>query len=247
MRIKPMKFKVHNKFSSDYITGEIVPTDPLNWPSHILQMMKLDPVLPEWRSRTPLFRDTRGLQRDQHGRFPPGSAIHGGGNALKYRDMLATLRKAIDAESGAGKWFSGRPSSEFGLHSFRIGCMNDLVAAGASYFVVSAMGRWTSESVMEYHRMQTSTAHHWARRAKHHAMSEALNETCPRTDPSLPRTDGAACFEHVAPVNAQSDPRAAIAAAGGPIDWELLRSTPPPLRSKQVKLDQWVVRLPAPA
>jgi hypothetical protein len=246
MRIRPPKFKVNNKFSSDYITGEILPDDPLNWPSLILKMMALDPVVPQWRSRTPLFRDTRGLARDKHGRFPPGSASHGGGDALKYHVMLTTLRAAIDAESAPGLWFNGRPSAEFGLHSFRIGCMNDLVAAGASYFVVSAMGRWTSQSVLDYHRMQEATAHHWARRAQHHAMSVALDETRPHEDPSLPRTDGTACFAHAAPVNAPAAPHAAIANVVGSVDRSLLAQAPPVLGSKQVKLDQWLISLPAP-
>ena len=122
MKIKPNKFKVRNSHSSEYITGEIRPDDPLNWPTAIQHMMMLDPIhSQEERLRTPLFRDTRHLSWDKvRGGFPPGTAKEGGGDSLPYRTMLKILRELIQAESGRDKWFEGRPGP-FGLHSFRIG------------------------------------------------------------------------------------------------------------------------------
>ena len=247
MEVTPPKFKVNNRHSDKIISGEIDPSDPLNWPSHILRMMELDPVEPAWASRTPLFRDTRPLVRDPAtGRFPPGSSKAGGADALKYSLMLTTLRRVITAESGPNQWFQGRSPMSFGLHSFRIGFMNDLVAAGASYFVVSALGRWTSESVMDYHRMQQQTAHRWARRASNFAMAAALEECNSRERPPDVRSDGVACFDDNAPVNTVSRASDAIKAVTGQIDWALLREPPPTVEPRQVQLDKWLVRLPTP-
>ena len=126
MRVKPGKFKVKNSFSSEWITCEIRPDGPLNWPTAISKMMELDPVHDQQdRLNTPLFRDTRGLIWDPalnkgSGGFPPGTKPMGGADALPYYDMLTILRALIQAESGHGMWFEGR-SGPFGLHSFRIG------------------------------------------------------------------------------------------------------------------------------
>ena len=249
MKLKPPRFKVANRHSSEYITEEIHPDDPLNWPAAILRMMTLDPVEPKWRALTPLFRDTRHLIRDPAtGRFPPGAAVHGGGDALPYRLMLTVLRKAIDAETGPGSWFEGRPAKGFGLHSFRIGRMNDYVDAGASYFVVSAAGRWTSQSVMDYHRMQQSTANRWAYRATQCALGRAATATGIESPAATQAviTDGAACFEHNGPVGITARPHTAITAVAAGIDWALVQSDPPRPKKSTVTLDGWVLRLAPP-
>ena len=250
MKVKPPKFKVANRHSSEFIMEEIHPEDPLNWPAAIIRMTKLDPVEDKWLALTPLFRDTRHLVRDSvTGRFPPGAAIHGGGDALPYRVMLTVLRKAITAESGPGMWFEGRPAKEFGLHSFRIGRMNDYVDAGASYFVVSAAGRWTSQSVMDYHRMQQSTANRWAYRATQCALGKAaaLAGNTPPNINSAVISDGAACFESNRPVGSAAKPQAAIESIADGIDWDLIKSDPPKPRSSTVTLDGWVLRLAPPS
>ena len=249
MKVVPPRFKVANRHSSEFITEEIHPEDPLNWPAAIIRMMKLDPVEEKWKALTPLFRDTRHLVRDPiTGRFPPGAAVHGGGDALPYKLMLTVLRKAIAAESGPGMWFEGRPDSGFGLHSFRIGRMNDYVDAGASYFVVSAAGRWTSQSVMDYHRMQQSTANRWAHRATQCALGKAaaLTGNAPPNTNQAIITDGAACFESNRPVGSVAKPQSAISAVADGIDWALIQSDPLKPQTSSVTLDGWVLRLAPP-
>ena len=122
MRVKPPKFKVRNSHSSEYISCEIRPEDPLNWPTAVLHIMRLDPIHSEAeRLLTPLFRDTRSLLWcPVRGGFPPGSACHGGADPIPYRQTLTILRDLIAAESGPGLWFNGR-HGPFALHSFRIG------------------------------------------------------------------------------------------------------------------------------
>jgi hypothetical protein len=127
--------------------------------------------------------------------------------------------------------------------------MNDYVDAGASFFVVSAAGRWTSQSVLDYHRMQQSTANRWAHRATQCALALAT-KTAPATDSRANDhmiTDGAACLPTNKPVSRIAQPHAAIQAVTDSIDWNLVRSDPPKVGSTERTLDGWVVRLEAPA
>ena len=166
MTMTPPLYKVTNKFSGHQLTGTVREDDPLNWPKAIIVLDGIVPMHPADKAITPLFRDTRGVQRRKDGTFPAG------GKPLPYKFVLSTLRELIRVNT---RHFGTRTPGTFGLHSFRIGGMNDLVDSGASFFVVSALGRWTSQSVMDYHRMTRESEDQWQRRAIQYALTQARN------------------------------------------------------------------------
>ena len=143
MTMKPPWYKVQNRYAGNELTSTVRTEDELNWPAAILVMNGAVPMLDKDKANTPLFRDTRGVARRKDGTFPAG------GSPLPYKFVLKVLRELITVNAD---YFGTRAPKDFGLHSFRIGGMNDLVDSGASFFVVSALGRWTSQSVMDYHR-----------------------------------------------------------------------------------------------
>lgn len=137
---------------SNYHTGfdlsSIIDHDaPINWPSAVMRMLQSDPSPTdvEAAGRTPLFRDVRNI-----GKGDPG------GEPLKGYWMRRLIQSLV-AECSV--WFgSDRKPEDFGIHSFRIGKLNDLLQAGATVFEVSTMGRWVSDAVLRYHRLTLEAA-----------------------------------------------------------------------------------------
>jgi hypothetical protein len=97
----------------------------------LVRLARLDPVAPDRRASTPLFR------------------LRGGGSARPMQ--VADLRVAVRmyaAELGYGS------ESEWGAHSMRIGGATDLVATGGcSEVLLAAKGRWGSDIGKIYARM----------------------------------------------------------------------------------------------
>ena len=154
MHVKPGRYKVMNKHAGRELSGEINYKDPLNWPVAILKLIREDPVAPHEDSYTPLFRDTRGLCKGPSGCFPGLDKA----KPLPQSFALKCLRLAI---TRAPDWFGARDPLNFGLHSFRIGRMNDYLDAGADYFVCAEEGRWTSQSILDYHRLSRRAHFKW--------------------------------------------------------------------------------------
>ena len=157
-------YKVINKFQGVELTDQILPGDAVNWPTAVQHLMSVDKVRPEDAGDTPMFRDTRRIRRRRDGFF------EGGGHPLKPRFIREVIRRVVTANQD---WFGSRLPAHFGVHSFRIGSMNDLLDAGADYFEVSTLGRWSSASVMDYHRMARDRQHSWKRRALHTSLATA--------------------------------------------------------------------------
>ena len=175
LKLKAPRFKSNNKYSGQELTGEIVHSDPLNWASALIHMKHVDPVAhandfsPEAhadRQITPMFRDTRGLHRI------PGSSLYpAGGNPISVRFMREhVIRAAVKARPD---WFGTRLPETFGAHSCRIGSLNDYIDAGGSFFECSAAGRWTSQSILDYHRLSREKRHEWQRRIVHTSLAAA--------------------------------------------------------------------------
>lgn len=167
-------YKSTNRFQGQALTMEIHEDDVVNWPSAVERLLRVDPVDPAKARNTPLFRDTRYCRQLRNGLFASG------GNPLSPRFVRKILRDIVGDNRD---WFGTRLPTMFGVHSFRIGAMNDYLDAGVDYFEISALGRWTSSSVMDYHRMRRSSAHAWKRKALHQSLS-ALDRPAAEADVS---------------------------------------------------------------
>ena len=166
MVCKAPGFKKTNKFSGMELTHQISQDEPINWPTAVSRMVSSDPIKKEDEESTPLFRDTRYCKHQRK-----DGTFAGGGKPLNPRFIRNVLRRIVKANRD---WFGTRTPEQFGVHSFRIGAMNDYLDAGADYFEISSMGRWCSTSVLDYHRMKRETQHEWKRKALHHSLSNAL-------------------------------------------------------------------------
>lgn len=94
------------------------------------QLFKRDPVPPEQRATTPLFRD--GAEAFTVGRV---------------REMVKSLMAAV-----------GCDPKYFGAHSLRIGGATAALAAGIDPAVIRCMGRWSSDVYEIYMRLTRETA-----------------------------------------------------------------------------------------
>jgi hypothetical protein len=187
--LRPPKYKSPNRYSGVELTGEHCASDPLNWPHAMERMLESDPVQHSDMARTPLFRDTRGLQRTRDGNY------EGGGKPLSNSFIRGLIRRLVKANPA---WFGARDPASFGIHAFRIGAMNDLIDAGADYFVTSALGRWVSQSVMDYHRMKRPTEYAWRKRAMNVSLASTGEPSVPSHSDSEPR----GCEDNFAPAPA---------------------------------------------
>ena len=144
------RMKVQNFHSGFAIVGVMDDAAPINWASAVDRMLALDPtpINSAKDASTPLFRDVRNVPLGESGGLP-----------FTGKWMRGVIRELVDECSA---YFGNRVSGNFGIHSFRIGKLNDLLSAGASMFEVSTMGRWVSDAVLRYHRMthEASTALH---------------------------------------------------------------------------------------
>lgn len=144
------KMKVTNRHTGFAIVGEIDDDAPINWAASVDRMLVLDPSPTDKATAavTPLFRNVLNV-----------SLGAGGGLPFTGRWMRALIRSLVDE---CEVHFGPRVSADFGVHSFRIGKLNDMLQAGATMFQVSTMGRWVSDAVLRYHRMtqEASTALH---------------------------------------------------------------------------------------
>ena len=166
--VKPPKYKVANRHTGHTLVGTFA-ADPTNWASAVDHLLAVDHVNPrDGGDDTPLFRDTRGVR--VNGKLRDGSFM-ASSVPLAGRFVRGIIHELIEANKD---WFGDRLPEHFGTHSLRIGAMNDALAAGASYFEISALGRWVSQSVLDYHRMPIHKASEWHTKAVDAAVERAL-------------------------------------------------------------------------
>ena len=167
--LDPPTNKTANQHTGRQITG-VFSDDCINWPSALDHLLAVDAVPQHLSHKTPLFRDSRKSPLD--GQLRDGS-FAAGGVPLDGAFVRRTL-KTIVRENAA--WFGDRTEETFGLHSFRIGKLNDCLDAGASYFQCLSLGRWASDSVFKYHRMSKARAHEWQRKSAANAFDSSKSE-----------------------------------------------------------------------
>ena len=156
--LDPPANKVSNKYTGHPISGQFS-EESINWASTLDHLIAVDPVAEHLKHKTPLFRDTRGI--NMCGKAKDGT-FEAGGKPLSVSFVRETLKNLVKANK---VWFGDRAAEDFGAHSLRIGAMNAALDAGASYFEICALGRWCSEAVLDYHRMPKAKAHEWQRRS----------------------------------------------------------------------------------
>jgi hypothetical protein len=203
------------------------------------RMIASDPVRYEDRHRTPLFRDTRGLRDLGDGTF------EGGGKPLSNAFIRKLIRQLVRANP---EWFGARDPESFGIHAFRIGAMNDLLDAGADFFVISALGRWVSQSVMDYHRMKRSTEYAWRKKATNLSLASAGNPSLVTRKP----TKASPAIDNLKPAPAHvrwssADQRAAYANVPKCSAYEVGRARETLSRAIRAKADLAVAKASPPS
>lgn len=166
MHMDPPKYKCANRHTGHKITG-VFEDGPINWPCAVDHLMACDPVAANRTDVTPLFRDTRNIHLDAKAK--DGTYV-AAGPPLRGPFIRTVIMQLIRENP---KWFGTRDPLHFGTHSLRIGAMNDLLDSGADYFTISALGRWASTAVLDYHRMSRDKAHGWHARAIAQAVKTA--------------------------------------------------------------------------
>jgi hypothetical protein len=163
MTINPPNYKSENIHTGRDLVGEF-DDGPMNWPRAIDHLLAVDAVDSRAAQLTPLFRDTRycPLSAVGDGTYTPG------GQPLDSDLVRRVIRQLVRANKW---WFGNRSDIKFGVHSMRIGAMNDCLNAGCSYIEVCTLGRWTSDAVLLYHRMNARVAQDWHRKAVNTSLS----------------------------------------------------------------------------
>ena len=158
MSVDPPVNKCANVHTGRMLSG-LFSSDSINWPTAVDNLMACDPVASHLRHTTPLFRDTRTSKLDSKAR---NGTYEAGGLPLSGKFMRRVIRGLVADNKF---WFGDRVPSLFGVHSMRIGALNDALDSGATLFDVVSLGRWTSESVFAYHRMPRAKRHEWQKRS----------------------------------------------------------------------------------
>lgn len=169
MTLDPPCNKVSNAHTGRPLSGNFT-EDCINWPAAVDRMIACDRVPHHLRHTTPLFRDTRKSKLCSASR---DGTFEAGGKALSGHFMRRVIRSLVKENQ---EWFGTRTPDLFGIHSMRIGGLNDALKGGASLFDVASLGRWTSDSVFRYHRMTKTVAHEWQQRSIDVSFGEARNE-----------------------------------------------------------------------
>ena len=167
--LDPPNNKVANMHTGRVISG-LFAEDSINWPTAIDHLMAVDPIPHHLRHKTPLFRDSRKSALNSTLR---DGTYEAGGVPLDGAFVRRTLHTIVRENP---EWFGNRTEELFGVHSFRIGKLNDCLDAGASYFQCLSLGRWASDSVFKYHRMSKNRAHEWQKKSADTAFKGAKAE-----------------------------------------------------------------------
>ena len=138
----PIKNMANNPFARHMIE---IRHQAGSFPETVMDLYRiflLDPVLPSLWKSTPLFRDPMSNK------------------PIAPRMLIKMDREAIRELSH----FDGRDPLRFAGHSYRIGGVEALVAAGCPDLIIQAMGRWSSYCWRVYVRLGSQIIDKWRRK-----------------------------------------------------------------------------------
>jgi hypothetical protein len=155
--LDPPEFKVNNIFTRERICASYDDSDDLNVGVAILRHAELHDHIginrtkEQW-ANTPLIRDPRSSKVGE-----PGGAFLKPSVILEIHRMMILQLPALFADKGMAP-------SHFGNHSWRIGGMNSLCLLNCPKLLLMSMGRWVSESMLNYLRENKARVLAWERR-----------------------------------------------------------------------------------
>ena len=157
--LDPPEFKVNNIFTREKLCATFDPTDDLNVGLALLEHAELyDPIgtteqttKQQWAD-TPLIRDPRSSRAGE----PGGSFLKPSVILDIHRIMIEELPELFRDR--------GLFAKDYGNHSFRIGGMNSLCELNCPKLLLMSLGRWVSESMLNYLRENAARVSAWERR-----------------------------------------------------------------------------------
>ena len=138
-----MKNMANNDLARQMIEIRVSPGSFPDAAADLFRLFVLDPVDPSLWSSTPLFRNPRTNKP-----FSPRDLIQMDRDAIRF---LPTQ-------------FAGRDPLRFSGHSYRIGGVEALIAAGCPDMVIMVLGRWISSCWRLYARLGATTINKWRHR-----------------------------------------------------------------------------------
>ena len=141
-----MKNMVNNDLARQMIEIRVKPGSFPDAAADLFRLFILDPVDPSLWSSTPLFRNTASNKP-----LAPRFLIQADRHAIRF----------LPAQ------FAGRDPLRFSGHSYRIGGVEALIAAGCPDMVIMVLGRWISSCWRLYARLGEATINKWRYRMCH--------------------------------------------------------------------------------